>query len=116
MPDSNVRFGKTGREKACFICKTKQKNFYVIKTDCKTKKQTQMDKAHIIKKNKAVGFLLALLLIPTATHAQKAFLKTNQLYGATTTPNLAFEIGLSVKPAWSCMVAITPGNSVIIRN
>lgn len=56
-----------------------------------------MNKTKANTKKKALVLLLVLLLMSLTTYAQKASLKTNLLYGATATPNLAFEIGLSDK-------------------
>lgn len=67
-----------------------------------------MDKAKVNRKKKVVALLLALLLMSLATSAQKASLKTNLLYGATTTPNLAFEIGLSNKTSLELAVGYNP--------
>lgn len=51
----------------------------------------------ITKSRKMMVFVLTLLLMLPTASAQKASLKTNLLYGATVTLNLAFEIGLGKK-------------------
>lgn len=68
-----------------------------------------MDKTTLNKKkNRVVALLFALLLISLVTFAQTASLKTNLLYNATTTPNLAFEIGLSNKTSLELNVGYNP--------
>lgn len=69
-----------------------------------------MDKAKVNKKKKVAMLLLALLLMSLTTFAQKASLKTNLLYNATTTPNLAFEIALSNKTSMELYAGYNPWN------
>ena len=68
----------------------------------------EMDNKKVNRKKRKVIFLLLLSLMSIATYAQKASLKTNLLYGATTTPNLAFEIGLSDKTSVELSVGYNP--------
>lgn len=67
-----------------------------------------MDKTTVNIIKKATGLLSILFLMSPVAFAQKASIKTNLLYGATTTPNLAFEIGLSGKTSLELNVGYNP--------
>ena len=56
-----------------------------------------MEMALTIKRKKEAMLLYILLPLSLTAYGQKASLKTNLLYGATTTVNGAFEIGISSK-------------------
>lgn len=61
----------------------------------------------ITSRKMTVLALTLLLMLPMAS-AQKTSLKTNLLYSATTTPNLAFEIGLGSKTSLELYAGYNP--------